>query len=207
MIADPDSVWRVIEGIIVVATGLAMGSFVTALIYRLPRRIPFSHDPATGKPVRSICPPCGRVLTWRELIPVLSWAAQNGRCQCGKVKIPARYPLIELAVLALTLALWAVQGMDLFETPRYVALPFAAAVAWLAWHNQGWPVSIDYILIVCAVLNSFVSILFYNIGFIGLFHVVFAAALLAHGQRIPQRIQHKLLPGVLVGYLVALLII
>jgi prepilin signal peptidase PulO-like enzyme (type II secretory pathway) len=70
--------------------GLALGSFITMLSYRLPHRMsiikPGSH-----------CPICKTPLTARDLVPVLSWVASGGKCcHCG-TKISARYPLIELA--------------------------------------------------------------------------------------------------------------
>ena len=51
----------------------------------------------------SACPLCGHRLAWVELVPVLSWAIQGGRCRhCGG-RISARYPLVEIA----TALVWA----------------------------------------------------------------------------------------------------
>jgi leader peptidase (prepilin peptidase)/N-methyltransferase len=72
------------------AIGLALGSFVTMLSYRLPHRLsiikPDSH-----------CPICKTPLGVRDLFPVVSWAASSGKCRHCGVRISARYPLIELA--------------------------------------------------------------------------------------------------------------
>ncbi|ASS98690.1 prepilin peptidase [Geobacillus thermocatenulatus] len=49
---------------------------------------------------RSHCPACGRTLSARELIPVVSYVVQRGRCKgCGE-RIPPLYPAMELATAA-----------------------------------------------------------------------------------------------------------
>src|SRR5688572_11386417 len=70
--------------------GLVIGSFITVLAHRLPRREPW----VTG---RSRCPGCGQEIKPRDNIPVLSWLLLRGRCRnCGE-PISPRYPLTELA--------------------------------------------------------------------------------------------------------------
>jgi leader peptidase (prepilin peptidase)/N-methyltransferase len=70
-----------------------VGSFLGVVIERLP----------AGRPlvlVRSRCDQCGAVLGVRDMIPLLSWLARRGRCGCGKIRLGAFYPGIELAALA-----------------------------------------------------------------------------------------------------------
>ncbi|MBQ9504532.1 MAG: prepilin peptidase [Lachnospiraceae bacterium] len=68
--------------------GLVSGSFVCEVADRLPRHENFIYG-------RSHCESCGAVLSWYELIPLLSFLFQHGRCRrCGAVLSP-RYPLIE----------------------------------------------------------------------------------------------------------------
>jgi leader peptidase (prepilin peptidase) / N-methyltransferase len=74
-------------------TGAMLGSFATMLSYRLPRRIsilrPGSH-----------CPACETRLRLRELVPLVSFAAQLGKCRYCGIFIGWRYVVIE-TVLAL----------------------------------------------------------------------------------------------------------
>lgn len=77
--------------------GLVFGSFLSALTWRLPR----GDSVARG---RSACPACGRRLTARDLVPVLSWLAARGRCRSCGARVSLRYPLIELAAAALLAA-------------------------------------------------------------------------------------------------------
>jgi len=77
--------------------GLFIGSFLNVAIHRLPR-----EDMTVARPRRSVCPKCGRSLTWRENVPVLSWLLQRGRCRGCAAPISWRYPAVEL----LTAGLW-----------------------------------------------------------------------------------------------------
>lgn len=74
--------------------GLIVGSFLNVVILRLRAGKQFVGG-------RSECPHCGHTLKWYELIPVISWLIQRGRCRsCGKV-ISFQYPLVELITATL----------------------------------------------------------------------------------------------------------
>ncbi len=81
--------------------GLFVGSFLNVAIHRLPL-----EGETVARPRRSKCPSCSKVLTWRENIPLVSWALQRGRCTGCGWRIPWRYPLVE----ALTAGLWLAVG-------------------------------------------------------------------------------------------------
>ena len=83
--------------------GLAAGSFFTVVVSRWPR----GESMVTP---RSHCTGCQRTLNVRELVPVLSWAIQRGRCRGCGARIGWRYPAIELASGALAAAAIAVFG-------------------------------------------------------------------------------------------------
>lgn len=87
--------------VLVAAFGLITGSFLNAVIHRLPRGIGLAH------PRRSFCPQCGRSLPWYENLPVLSWLVLRGACAGCRAPIPWRYPLVELLTAGLFLLLWA----------------------------------------------------------------------------------------------------
>ena len=109
--------------------GLIIGSFLNVVIYRLPIilerewRSQASEVLATGsEPAaatvpperftlstpRSACPNCKAPITALQNVPVISWLVLRGRCASCKVKISARYPLVELTTGVLS--------------------------AWVAWH-------------------------------------------------------------------------
>jgi len=70
--------------------GLTIGSFLNSVIYRLD--IGESLIKA-----RSHCPYCKKPLSWFELIPLMSFILQKGRCRHCKKTISLQYPLVELA--------------------------------------------------------------------------------------------------------------
>jgi leader peptidase (prepilin peptidase)/N-methyltransferase len=102
--------------------GLLIGSFLNVVIYRIPKMMQRESDNyvahESGKELphtdrfnlmvpRSACPHCGHQITALENIPVISYLALRGKCSACKARIPARYPLIELATGALSaLLVW-----------------------------------------------------------------------------------------------------
>jgi prepilin signal peptidase PulO-like enzyme (type II secretory pathway) len=68
--------------------GLAIGSFLNCVIYRLERRESFLRG-------RSYCPHCKHILSWKDLIPVFSFLILKGKCRYCKKKISFQYPLVE----------------------------------------------------------------------------------------------------------------
>ena len=104
-------------GIVVFAAiGLAVGSFLTVCIHRLPR----------GRSIvwpSSRCAACDRPLAWYENIPLVSYAALRGRCRTCHARIALRYPIVE----AVTAAAFAVDYLAIGWTPLLaVRLLFAA---------------------------------------------------------------------------------
>lgn len=69
--------------------GLTLGSFYNVVGLRVPVKKSIVAP-------RSACPNCGHQLTWLELIPVLSYMFQGGKCRQCKTGISPIYPLVEL---------------------------------------------------------------------------------------------------------------
>lgn len=88
-------VW--LRALIALPIGLALGSFMTVAVHRLPL------GESVVRP-RSRCPRCGVELRSRDNVPVISWLLLRGRCRsCGN-PISIVYPLTELATAALVVA-------------------------------------------------------------------------------------------------------
>jgi prepilin signal peptidase PulO-like enzyme (type II secretory pathway) len=68
--------------------GLIIGSFLNVVIYRLN----------TGKSMggRSMCMSCGTTLSWSELVPIVSYIAQGGKCRTCKSRFSSQYFWVEL---------------------------------------------------------------------------------------------------------------
>jgi leader peptidase (prepilin peptidase) / N-methyltransferase len=74
--------------IVVGLFGLAIGSFLNVVIYRVPLR------QSVVWPL-SRCPSCGANILVQDNIPVVSYLLLRGRCRNCKARISSRYPLVE----------------------------------------------------------------------------------------------------------------
>jgi leader peptidase (prepilin peptidase) / N-methyltransferase len=127
--------------LLVFLLGLCLGSFLNVVIHRLPRRISLLRP-------RSHCPACGAfVRPWHNL-PVAGWILLRGRCADCRVRISARYPLVEISggLLALA-AVYAVPAASKGEglaAGRWVVQSFSAlwlffsllAVFFIDWEHR-----------------------------------------------------------------------
>jgi leader peptidase (prepilin peptidase)/N-methyltransferase len=136
--------------------GLLVGSFLNVVIYRLPLMLQrdwrqqccefleiedpqpaeeknplLRTDLSLAKPA-SHCPQCQNTIRAWENIPLISYALLAGKCASCKVKIPIRYPAVELATglfsalvavnfgatwlaLALLLFVWALIALTMID--------------------------------------------------------------------------------------------
>ena len=77
--------------------GLTVGSFLNVVIHRGPSMWGLVDGAGRGDFIapRSYCPKCQATLSAANLIPLLSYLAQRGRCsRCG-APISVRYPVVE----------------------------------------------------------------------------------------------------------------
>lgn len=102
--------------------GLAIGSFLNVVIYRLPimldrqwqENAQLTLDLETNQNSESVslttprsrCPHCSHPITAWENIPVISYLMLRGKCSACNASISVRYPLVELltAVLSASIA-------------------------------------------------------------------------------------------------------
>ena len=80
----------------IIFLGMISGSFINMASYRLAIVEQSWHLWLTP----SFCPHCHKKLKLRNLIPILSWLIQKGRCSFCQTKIPIRYLLIEITSTA-----------------------------------------------------------------------------------------------------------
>jgi leader peptidase (prepilin peptidase) / N-methyltransferase len=104
-----------VTGIVAVVCGifgLAVGSFLNVVIWRVPRResvvTPGSH-----------CPACDHALAPYDNVPVLSWLVLRGRCRTCGTGISVRYPAVEL-LTALAFAAVGARFADDWILPAYL---------------------------------------------------------------------------------------
>jgi leader peptidase (prepilin peptidase) / N-methyltransferase len=74
---------------LVLAPGLALGSFLNVVAARLPLKRSIVSP-------GSACMSCEQPVAWYDNVPLVSWAVLRGRCRSCAASISARYPAVEL---------------------------------------------------------------------------------------------------------------
>ena len=144
--------------------GLAVGSFLNVVIYRLPLMLDrewraqcaelAGHDPHASTVAadpgerfnlvvpRSACPACKAPITALQNIPLLSWVLLRGRCaRCG-APISVRYPLVELLTGILSAWVAARFGFGLPALAALVLTWFLIALTFIDLDHQLLPDSL-----------------------------------------------------------------
>ena len=105
-----------IRAIVALPFGLAIGSFMTVVVARVPVGESLMHP-------RSHCPVCGAQIRNRDNVPVIGWLLLRGRCRDCGARISIRYPLLELATgLVVAGAFFVIDDL-------WLAIPQAALLA------------------------------------------------------------------------------
>ena len=94
--------------------GTIIGSFLNVISLR--------YNTGISLLGRSGCFSCGKKLRWFELIPVVSFAFQLGRCKKCKSKISFQYPFVELLTGGIFLGIFLKFSDLLFISPSYLML-------------------------------------------------------------------------------------
>lgn len=108
--------FAVIAGVL----GLAVGSFLNVVIYRVPRGMSLVRPP-------SRCPSCEAPIRPGDNIPLASYIALRGRCRVCGASISPRYSFVE--ALTGALSAWAVLRFAAGEAAAFVALAAAVLIA------------------------------------------------------------------------------
>lgn len=113
--------------IILFLFGLGFGSFLNVVSLRFkPENRVFDFKKING---RSACPHCRKTLRWYELIPIVSFFIQAGKCRSCKHKLSWQYPIVELLSGLIFIA------VPLLTTPNYhsLILNYYIIGFWLIW--------------------------------------------------------------------------
>lgn len=93
--------------VLCVILGLCMGSALNCLAWRIANKKSWTKG-------KSICPACRHELHTRDLIPLLSYIFSKGKCRyCGE-NISPRYPLTELGLAVIFVAVFLRYGFTLY---------------------------------------------------------------------------------------------
>lgn len=110
--------------------GTIFGSFFNVVGLRVPAGNFLANT-------RSHCPSCNKTLSWYELIPVISYLIQRGRCRACQVKISLIYPVMEFItglLFALSYCLYS-WDYELIFSLLFVALTVILTVADISYQK------------------------------------------------------------------------
>jgi leader peptidase (prepilin peptidase)/N-methyltransferase len=170
--------------LLAVVLGLAVGSFLNVVIWRVPRGESVVRPP-------SACPACGHRIRARDNVPVLGWLLLRGRCRDCGAPISARYPLVEAGTGALFgLVAWRFVDQP-WALPAFLylgALAVALALIDLDVHRlpdllvlPSYPVLGVLLVVASAGSGDWAALLRAAIGGVGLWGLYFLLAVVREG--------------------------
>ena len=135
--------------LILTLLGLLIGSFISAVTYRIPRGLGFVKG-------RSFCDNCKTNLRWYDNIPLFSFLLLGGKSNCCGQKISARYPLIEVTTAISFISLYLYS----FSFIYYLLFTISLVIFVIDLEYQIIPDELSwFILLLGLILNfSFVNI-------------------------------------------------
>ena len=151
--------------------GTIFGSFYNVLGERIPEKKPVVMT-------RSECPHCKHKLTPIELIPIISYVIQGGKCKKCKKKIPVFYPLFEIASGFTFLAVYLAYG---FTPQALVPLTLLSVFLITVVSDLNYLLILDEVLIPAFVLLVIEMLLVEGLGdtILHILHGLAAAGIMA----------------------------
>lgn len=135
--------------------GAIFGSFYHVVGYRLPK------GESLVKPAHSYCPNCGKKLSWYELIPIISYLLQLGKCRKCHNHISIVYLFVEI----LTGLLFAVSFYSFgFSYELIIALVLSSLFSIVIVSDLLYMIIPDEVTFTAATIIIIVN--FLNLGFI-----------------------------------------
>lgn len=124
------------------AIGLCVGSFLNAVIHRLPR------NRSLRSPVWSFCPYCHKRIHWYDNVPLLSFVLLRGRCRACRAPIATRYLVIEASMAIIVLVL-----LDAFFIGQARSGLSGSQVGLTDCLVYDWPILTAHIILFAALLS------------------------------------------------------
>ena len=134
--------------ILIVLAGLAWGSFLNVVIYRLPAGMSLLRPPST-------CPACGARIKPYDNIPVVSFLLLRGACRKCGARIPLSYLLVEVLTPVAFLVLHHYHGLSFHFFACCLFTSGLIALAFIDYRHKILPDEITYPGIGLGLIYSF----------------------------------------------------
>lgn len=109
--------------------GAAVGSFLNVVVLR-------SKQERDWIKTRSACPHCGATLAWWEMLPVVSFTIQRGRCRHCRKRLSLQYLIAEIVTGLGFLGVWFTFGFT--PTELLVGWVVVAAMVLIGLYDGRW---------------------------------------------------------------------
>lgn len=139
-----------IESVIIILLSLAFGSFANNVIS-------YFVNSSTFDLLRSTCFCCKKELKIIELIPILSFVLQKGKCRECSERISIRYPLVEILTVAIGLLVYHLLGLELRTTIIFLILYILMMISVIDYFKLIIPNILTIVLLVLVAILLFVN--------------------------------------------------
>lgn len=135
------------EIIFIVFLGLAWGSFLNVLIYRIPLGMSIIKPPSS-------CPGCEKNIKYQDNIPIISFVLLKGKCRYCKAKIPFSYPLVEFLTPLSFLLIYSLHSLSFFFFASCIFASALIVLGFIDFYHQIIPDEITLPGIALALIYS-----------------------------------------------------
>lgn len=157
---------QLLFGFYILCLGVIIGSFLNVVILRIN----------TGRSMggRSQCATCGKMLSWVELIPVLSYLMLIGKCRKCRSSISSQYIMVELftGILFVLLALKETHLFTIFSIQviatlilGWIMVSLLVVIFFYDLRHMIIPDRLSFALVCVGVLYVLAGLLFFNTGY------------------------------------------
>ncbi|MCR4755119.1 MAG: prepilin peptidase [Lachnospiraceae bacterium] len=133
--------------LIIFLYGIVIGSFVNVCIYRIPLRKDIVKE-------RSHCMSCGHVLQWYELIPLVSYLVQKGKCRNCGTKLSVQYPLIEGLNGVLYVLIAVINGLNVDSLLYCLLISALITLSVIDWRTYEIPIGINIFILALGLIAT-----------------------------------------------------
>lgn len=141
--------------IMIFVFGSVMGSFLNVLAVRL------SNNESIIWP-SSHCPNCHHKLKWYELIPIVSYVVQKGKCRKCCSRIPISYLVIEIVTGVLYAVAYHSFG---FSYELIISLIFISSLIVIIVSDIEYMIILDEVIAVASILIILLELIFFGLDY------------------------------------------
>lgn len=143
--------------ILIFLLGIILGSFLNVCIYRIPSKESILCP-------SSNCPNCSTPLHWYDLIPLLSYIIQRGKCRyCGH-RISLQYPIVEFLNGLLYLVLYNRYGLNIHFVFYAIIFSILIVISFIDLYYQIIPDSLNILILIIGIIYEVLNLKLYNIS-------------------------------------------